>query len=443
MKSKLLILACAAVVIMLCACQPLNVTSEGSDVVSVAFKVTDEGVSAKAITIGNPLDNANVLYQYKAIPSFTPDNGKPLIGATGDVWTSLPSVYNGSEFKMKFSKGPWTFYFRGVDKNDLTPLYKIAAPVKVTLSSKSTMDIVFNMEADPEGFSGDSGDGFGTVCLDIVAQGYSKEGELIVSYSPIGSANFTELPPISPAKIDDSKTYFVEKLKLASGYYVMKFLYHDNNRKTYMGPYYDVQVMANRNTVVTGVIAHESEYITYFSTPGEEFKYRATFKTTAFDFGNEEKEDQISFELTTLDNNDQQKEKEKNNEINYAKKIGIIHELIWNGRPVNLDSEPYFIGQDVNTKTITFKIFKGMFKKLADEKNIKYTPENVITLRVTWSDGKKTLVAESEPITIFFMNEKKVENKEDKIPAQPINQNKENYQINDKVKQIANKISEQ
>ena len=465
MKNKLLVLACAAIVIMLCACQPLNVTSEGSDIVSVAFKVTDEGISAKAITIGNPLDNANVLYQYKAIPSFTPENGKALVGATGDVWTSLPSVYNGSEFKMKFSKGPWTFYFRGVDRNDLTPLYKIAAPLKVTLSSKSTMDIVFNMEADPEGFSGDNGNGFGTISLDIIAQGNSKDGELIVEYSPIVEENYT-VASYTPAKIEGNKTYFIKDFKLASGNYKMFFTYQAAGKEVTYGNPYIVQVLTNQNTTVTGKIAHQSQFITYFSTPGEEFKYRATFDATAIEEGLKEKlvdnkleekaekkaeealqeameaknqpqmeqialpalealptkseEKSLNNEKEALPANLKENEIEKQKiykvfgNVNFAldtvteknidpalqKKIGIIRELICGTEAFNLEN--YFMGQENGTSH--YSIPEQLFKDIDEKHEREYSPEHVITLRVKWSNGNKTLVAESEPITLLFIH---------------------------------------
>ena len=479
MKSKLLVLACAVIAIMLCACQPLNVSSEGSDVVSVAFKVTDEGVSAKAITIGNPLDNANVLYQYKAIPEFTPDNGKALVGATGDVWTSLPSVYNGSEFKMKFSKGPWIFYFRGVDRNDLTPLYKIAAPLKVTLSSKSTADIVFNMEADPAGFSGDNGNGFGTICMNILAQGNSQDGKLVVKYSPIKEENYTKVD-FNLTRIDGNKTYFIKDFNLASGNYMMYFTYSTDDGKlnTPMGPY-PVQVLTNKNTIVTGRIAHGSEFVTYFSTPNQEFNYRAAFDETAVEeFGLQivkpeiinkaeekaealqvameannnllenvinnaqseslsekqkvpnlkEKEIEkqqihrvagyINFNITTVAKEPAKEEpavaeaakeeaaKEQVKEtkaLNAQKKIGIIRQLVYEGELFNLDT--YSMGQEDGA--CYYSVPEQLFKDSAEKHGRAYSSEHVITLKVTWSNGTKTLVAESEPITILFIHNNK------------------------------------
>ena len=468
MKNKIILLLCAAVVMMLCACQPLNVSSGDSDVVTVAFRVSGENVSAKAISIGNPVADSNVIYQYKAIPDFTPDKGKELVGATGDVWTDFPSVYNGSEFKLRFTKGSWTFYVRGIDKNDLTPLYKIASPLKAYLSSKSTQDIIFNMEEDPEAFSTDIGSGYGTISLNVVAQGYSEKGELIVTFSPIASDSETEFI-FKPAAIADSKSYFIENFKLASGFYVVNFVYHDGIYKTPMGPY-DVKVITNKTTNVTGRIAHQSEFVTYFSSNDNKYDFIATFNETAVELINNNNNNnnlidkqsiafkekvanlqkeavekfkitddvkaeavkkelaqavekvkelkvkgQINFSLTTIDVEDnaqqnepepaQQKEAKKAvNEIDISmqKKIGIIHEVICNGRPVNLDSNSYKLSQDGNTAYYT--LFKGLFTKLADEQNTKYSPENVITIRVTWTNNNKVIrIAESEPITVLFI----------------------------------------
>ena len=448
MKNKLILFVCTAVVMMLCACQPLNVSTGDSDVVTVAFKVSDQNISAKAISIGNPMVGSNVIYQYKAIPGFTPEKGKELIGATGDVWTNFPSVYNGSEFKMKFSKGPWTFYVRGVDKRDLTPVLKLPAPIKIRL--KTTQDITFNMEEDPEGFA--DTEGLGTVSLDVLAQSQSKDGVLVVEYSPLGKDEFTK-KNFKPAKIDGYKTYFFDTFNLANGDYEMYFTYQDDKFKTPMGPY-DVKVKTNKETTVTGRIAHQSQFITYFSTPNNEFKYRADFDATAIEgikqkvvndidkqaannaqkaleeaINNNQLQEQaakelkdandvkepaplpaiekekipvyrifgnVNFSLTTI------KGEEQKEPVNLQKKIGIVRQVICNGETFNLDGQ-YFMGQDGDR--IYYSLPESMFMDIAEKHQLKYTPEHVITLRVTWSNGKQTLVAESEPITILFLHD--------------------------------------
>lgn len=451
MKNKLILFVCAAVVMMLCACQPLNVSTGDSDVVTVAFKVSEENASAKAISIGNPAVNSNVIYQYKAIPGFTPENGKELVGATGDVWTDFPSAYSGSEFKMRFTKGLWTFYVRGVDRKDLTPLYKIPAPVKVRLTSKSTQDIIFNVEEDPDGFV-DTGNGTGSVSLDILAQSKSEGGLLVVEYTPLGKDEYTK-KTFKAAKIEDFKTYFLDSFDLATGSYEMFFTYQDEKFKTPMGPY-DVKVVTNKNTSVTGRIAHQSQFITYFSTPNNEFKYRADFDATTIEgikqkvvndidkqavnnaqkaleeainnnqlleqaakelkdandvkeaaplpaidkekipvyriFGN------VNFSLTTI------KGEEQKEPVNLQKKIGIIRQVICNGETFNLDGQ-YSMGQDGDK--IYYSLPESMFMDIAEKLQLEYSPEHVITLRVTWSNGKQTLVAESEPITILFLHD--------------------------------------
>ena len=459
MKIKVLLLACAVIVMMLCACQPLNVSSGESDVVTVAFRVAGEGVSSKAISIGNPLYDSNVIYQYKAIPRF---KAEKIVGETGDVWTDFPSVYTGSEFKMKFTKGPWTFYVRGVDRTDLTPLYKIAAPLKVTLTAKTKEDIIFNMEEDPEGLSiyNDTGEGYGTICLNIAAQCNSKEGQLDVAYKPVGSKDYTDTLIFTQPTVNGNKSYFVRNVNLASGNYEMHFVYHDQKRKTPMGPYL-VKVIANKNTTISGRIAHESEFVTDFSgTSGALTKnYRATFDGTAVEslnlkpvinnkidankdveqalkeameannqlqaeqkaeaqpaleykkaiVNNEEKAlnleekakeekkilkvlGNINFTLETL------KEEEKV-DPSLQKKIGIKRELICGNEAFNLDT--YRTGDE--NGILYYSIPEKLFQDIDEKHEREYSPEKEVTLRIEWSNGRNTVVAESEPITLLFI----------------------------------------
>ena len=478
MKNKLFVFACAVIAIMLCACQPLNVSSEGSDVVTVGFKVSEEGISTKSIAIGNPLDNLNILYQYKAIPNFKPANGKEIVGATGDVWTDLPAVYNNAEFKMRFTKGAWTLYVRGIDKSDSTPMYRIAAPLKLYLSANTKEDIIFNMEADPEGFRDETGNGLGKVCMNILAQSSSQDGKLVIDYCLIGNDNDT-VTTLTPTKIDGFYTYFIKDLSLASGNYIMNFTYHDEKFKTPMGPYL-VQVITNKDTTVTGRIAHQSQFVTYFSTPNNEFNYRASFDETAVEesglqiaqpaimnkaeektetlqeameennnllekinnkvqseipsesqndankeqlFIDKEKQKifrvagNINFNITTIAKEQAKEEvpeaaaeeakeevaKEQVKEtkaLNGQKKIGIIRQVVYQGEFFNLDN--YSMGQEDGT--CYYSLPEQLFKD-SDEKNGRiYSPEHVITLKVTWSNGTKTLVAESEPITVLFIH---------------------------------------
>ncbi len=456
MKNKVLLLACAVIVMMLCACQPLNVSSGDSDVVTVAFRVAGEGVSSKAISIGNPLYDSNVIYQYKAIPRF---KAEKIVGETGDVWTDFPTVYTGSEFKMKFTKGPWTFYVRGVDRTDLTPLYKIATPLKVTLTAKTKEDIIFNMEEDPEGISiyNDTGEGYGTIVLNIAAQCNSNEGELVVNYKPVGSNNAETIVFAQPT-VDGNKSYFVRSVNLASGNYQMQFTYHDQKRKTPMGPYL-VKVIANKNTTITGRIAHESEFVTDFSgTSGAITKnYRATFDGTAVEslslkpvinnkieanneieqalkeameannkleaeqkaeaqpaleykkaLNNEEKAlnleekakeekkilkvlGSINFNLETL--------KEEAVDPSLQKKIGIKRELICGNETFNLDT--YRTGEE--NGILYYAIPEKLFQDIDEKHEREYSPEKEVTLRIEWSNGRNTVVAESEPITLLFI----------------------------------------
>ena len=459
MKNKVLLLACAVIVMMLCACQPLNVSSGDSDVVTVAFRVAGEGVSSKAISIGNPLYDSNVIYQYKAIPSF---KAEKIVGATGDVWTDFPTVYNGSEFKMKFTKGPWTFYVRGVDRTDLTPLYKIAAPLKVTLTAKSKEDIIFNMEEDPEGLSiyNDTGEGYGTICLNIAAQCNSKEGQLDVAYKPVGSKDYTDTLIFTQPTVNGNKSYFVRNVNLASGNYEMHFVYHDQKRKTPMGPYL-VKVIANKNTTITGRIAHESEFVTDFSgTSGALTKnYRATFDGTAvealqlkpavnnkieenkdveqalkeaMEANNQLEAEQkaeaqpaLEYKKAIVNNaekalNLEEKAKEEKKilkvlgNINFTletlkeeekvdpslqKKIGIKRELICGSESFNLDN--YRTGEE--NGILYYSIPEKLFMDIDEKHEREYSPEHEITLKIEWSNGRNTVVAESEPITLLFI----------------------------------------
>ena len=459
MKNKVLLLACAVIVMMLCACQPLNVSSGDSDVVTVAFRVAGEGVSSKAISIGNPLYDSNVIYQYKAIPSF---KAEKIVGATGDVWTDFPTVYNGSEFKMKFTKGPWTFYVRGVDRTDLTPLYKIAAPLKVTLTAKSKEDIIFNMEEDPEGLSiyNDTGEGYGTICLNIAAQCNSKEGQLDVAYKPVGSKDYTDTLIFTQPTVNGNKSYFVRNVNLASGNYEMHFVYHDQKRKTPMGPYL-VKVIANKNTTISGRIAHESEFVTDFSgTSGALTKnYRATFDGTAvealqlkpavnnkieenkdveqalkeaMEANNQLEAEQkaeaqpaLEYKKAIVNNaekalNLEEKAKEEKKilkvlgNINFTletlkeeekvdpslqKKIGIKRELICGSESFNLDN--YRTGEE--NGILYYSIPEKLFMDIDEKHEREYSPEHEITLKIEWSNGRNTVVAESEPITLLFI----------------------------------------
>ena len=460
MKNKILLLACAVIVMMLCACQPLNVSSVDSDVVTVAFRVAGEGVQAKAITIGNPEYGSNVIYQYKAIPGFAADK---IVGATGDVWTDFPTVYNGSEFKMKFSKGPWTFYVRGVDKTDLTPLYKIAAPVKVKLVSKSIQDIVFNMEEDPEGISAynEVGNGLGTISLNIIAQSNDKEGILLVDYSPVGIDDFKKLPRFeNPEIVDGNKTIFTGNVSLASGFYNMNFYYIQDGKSDLCMMNYLVKVVANRTTTITGKIATRSQFVTYFSGNGN--KYRATFNATAIEplkknlvINNnaekalndainannilnleqiaQEQAQQPANEVRRAPNNAEKQLNEKQAEekqkqilpvignINFTlqtviekenlqKKIGIRKLVVCDGKTYDLyatdkqDKSLYWLGDDNNGAH--FSLSEELFKEVAKELNMEYSPEHVITLKVIWENNGTILhTAESEPITVLFIHE--------------------------------------
>ncbi len=253
MKNKLILLACAAIVMVLCACQPLNVSSADSDVVTVSFKVAGEGVSSKAITIGNPLYDSNVIFQYKAIPDFKLDNGKKPVGSTGDVWTDFPSAYNGSSFELRFSKGSWSFDVRGVDKDDSSiVLFRMPSKLNFSLASESTQQIiVFNVEKTPEGF--------GTACLNIIAQTDLQDGTLVVEYNRIGTDKSYKYTFNQPTDIDKYKAFFAADLNLPSGSYIMTFNYQDCDNDEVLGPF-EVEIVNKKDTIVDGRIALYAPY---------------------------------------------------------------------------------------------------------------------------------------------------------------------------------------
>ena len=85
---------------------------------------------------------------------------------------------------------------------------------------------------------------------------------------------------------------------------------------------------------------------------------------------------------------------------NLQKKIGIIRQVICNGQVFDLSR--YQTNQEGDT--IYYSLPEQLFKDVAGKLGNKYSPEQVITLRVEWSNGSKTLVAESDPIVILFLN---------------------------------------
>ena len=300
MKNKLILLLCAAVVLMLCACDSGSVKNSslniGNDIdtVTVSLAVAPEDSSEKAISGGNPFIDSDIIFQYKAIPSFKLPNGKTPVGATGDVWTDFPSSFNGSSFELTISKGDWTFDVRVVNKNDTSiVLYKLPAMVSFSFSSKSTRTIVFNIEKISEGF--------GIACLNILVQTNMRDGTLVVEYRPVGSDDSYKCTFKKPTAVDDNKAFFMENLDLASGNYIMSFHYEDGKYNADLGPYI-VEIVNKKDTVVEGRIAHKSQFVTYFSTPKEEFKYRATFYGTAV-----EKPIIINIEKKTVNNETKQK----------------------------------------------------------------------------------------------------------------------------------------
>ena len=439
MKNKLILLLCAVVVLMLCACDSgsvknssLNIGND-TDTVTVSLAVASEGSSEKAISIDNPVFDSDIIFQYKAIPGFKLANGKTPVGATGDVWTDFPSSFNGSSFELTISKGDWTFDVRGVDKNDTSiVLYKLPAMMSFSFSSKSTRTIVFNIEKISEGF--------GIACLNILVQTDIEDGSLVVEYSPVGSDDSYKCTFKKPTAIDKYKAFFIDTLGLASGNYIMTFHYEDGKYKANLGPYI-VEIADKKDTVVEGRIAHQSNFATYFSTPKEEFKYRATFFGTAVAevqlkpavnnikeqaekkqlIVNNEVKKAVNNEVKQLNNVQKEKQvvKQVPGNINLAlavvgeeqvkeqaakavgqKKIGIVRELICYGEVFDLDS--YSLYQE--NGTLYYSIPEQLFKDIAEKHKKDYSPEHVISLRVTWTNDKKTLIAESEPVSILYIH---------------------------------------
>ena len=280
MKNKLILLLCAAVVLLLCACDSGSVknSSLDSDTVTVSIAVAPEGSSQKAISIGNPLVESDIIFQYKAIPNFKLANGKTPVGATGDVWTDFPSNFNGSSFELTISRGDWTFDVRGIDKNDASIiLYRLPAKMSFSPSSTSTKTIVFNIEKTPEGF--------GTACLNILVQTDIAQGTLVVEYSPVGSNDSYKYTFKEPTAIDKYKAFFVENIDLASGTYIMSFHYEDGWDKADLGPYV-VEIVNKKNTFVDGRIAQDAPFIFKISANTEEqyprkLSFDVSFDTTS------------------------------------------------------------------------------------------------------------------------------------------------------------------
>ena len=461
MKNKFgVILLCAAIVMSLCACKPLNIHSDGngngngnnggnnsaSGAISVGFVVEEAGAAPEGvISISAPIPddilNGDVVFQYKAIPGST---SSETIGATGDEWKALPSVFTGlgEEFKMDFSAGEWTFDLQGVDKEDSTPKYKLSEQVKANITSNFKDNIIFRVKLE----EGTLGDGEGTIDIDIMAQSiggyddyddgqlrravrqqdFAQSGILIVQYRLGGDEKWQEKSfDYDPDSKEDDiwKTYFKDSFKLPSGIYEMKFTYHYGRYKTTMGPY-DVIVAADKTTSVTGIMAHESQYMTFFSTSDKKFEYVADFfngtaeeHTAGWHMNQDEKklaraatvraednDDQdvgfqpdksmkyIVFGLVTISNNN------NDNPTAESKKIGTRHILICNGKEYALGEAPtsYKVGQDFEND---YSITRYAIPETAFDE-----PEQVIKIKVIWSNNGTELVAESEEVTILFID---------------------------------------
>ena len=290
MKNKLILLLCAAVIMMLCACDSGNVNnaSADKDVVTVSFAVAQEGAPDKIISIDSPLNGSNVLYQYKAIASFTSADGKAPKGSTGDVWTNFPSVSNGSNIELTFARGSWTLDVRGIlkgdnyanDKNDYSLLYQTSAPMKVALTANTTQIIVFNVEKTK--------DGIGFADVNIIAQGDVEMANppMVVTFKSIAEGKTKELSFKGPTGIDKYiGIYTAENFELASGIYLMTINF--NNEETEFGPYV-VEIVEKKKTSVEGKIATDFPYGTYFEAKTDNrldgrLDCAAYFERTIFD----------------------------------------------------------------------------------------------------------------------------------------------------------------
>ena len=295
MKNKLILFLCAAVVMMLCACDSGNVNSSSldNDVVTVSFAVAEADSPDKIVAIDSPLNNSNILYQYKAIASFKSSDGKAPKGSTGDVWTNFPSVHNGSTSELTFERGSWTLDVRGIlkgdnyekDKNDYSLLYQTSAPLKVALTTNTTQVIVFNVEKAKEGF--------GFADINIIAQGDLEmlNPPLVVSFKPIAGGETKEILFKEPTAIDKYKgIYTAEDYELASGVYLMGINY--NEKESVTGPYV-VEIVEKKKTSIDGRIALDLRYGVYFEDSTENrldgrLDCAAYFEKTVFDKVKEE-----------------------------------------------------------------------------------------------------------------------------------------------------------
>ena len=288
MKNKLILFLCAAVVMMLCACDSGSVDSASADVVTVSFAVAEADAPDKIVAIDSPLNDSNILYQYKAIASFKSSDGKAPKGSTGDVWTNFPSVNNGSTFELTFERGSWTLDVRGIlkgdnygkDKNDYSLLYQTSAPLKVALTTNSTQVIVFNVEKAKEGF--------GFADINIIAQGDLDmlNPPLLVSFKPIAGGETKEILFKELTAIDKYKgIYTAEDYELASGVYLMGINYNQGESVT--GPYI-VEIVEKKKTRIDSRIALDLRYGVYFEDSTENrldgrMDCAAYFEKTVFD----------------------------------------------------------------------------------------------------------------------------------------------------------------
>ena len=285
MKNKIIGLACIFVVLLFFACSGGGDESASTQgVVTISFAVESEDSAENTISVDNPDLTNNLVYQYKAIPSFKLADGSTPIGSTGAVWTDLKS-------ELSFSVGKWTFDVRVIQKgnnyesdaSDFAIVYETSGPLETSITADSAKFITFTVKKFVEGS--------GVIRLNIGVTN-QKAGKMVVNLYGIPSGELVSTEKIGGIYDDNAKKlYFVNDLKVASGYYRMTIVYNDGNEeyKYYPGL---IEVSDKKETYVEGDIEidvpdpenpYEPVIAPFYATNGKnELKGEVSLEKTKF-----------------------------------------------------------------------------------------------------------------------------------------------------------------
>lgn len=271
MKTKIFGLALILFVLMLFACDDsgdVNNAASGNNaaqqgVVTITFDVERDEADAKAMSVDNPDLQNNLIYQYKAVADFKAADGSDPVGSTGDVWTELKK-------EISFAVGQWTFDARAIqkgsnyesDKNDFTIIYELAEPVKTLISADSIKHITFTVKKKIEGT--------GNVNVNIAISNpiVINEGALVVELCELTSGESYRWEEFKGEfNWETGKFCFKANVKdVASGFYVVNFVYLDFIEKYKYSLNSHVEVFNGKDTNIKGEIDLGSPSAIFFTT---------------------------------------------------------------------------------------------------------------------------------------------------------------------------------